>query len=212
MNYQRIYDALIIKAQNRELLIPYSENHHIIPECLGGVDNDENKVILTAREHYFAHILLVYIYPDNFKIWFALNGMQRTNKWQHRHNIMPDFLKNRFSKINSSFQKEWLKNPENHPMFGKKQSEESKIKNRESQRGKTWNEVLGKEKADKKRRLLSKLFKIPNEQRICACGCLQTFECKETSKQKCIHGHQSKEHREKIRLALTGMKYRKCQK
>jgi len=34
------------------------EIHHIIPKSLGGSDNKENLVLLTAREHYIAHWLL----------------------------------------------------------------------------------------------------------------------------------------------------------
>ena len=36
----------------------YTENHHIIPECLGGIDSLDNLVHLTAREHFIAHVLL----------------------------------------------------------------------------------------------------------------------------------------------------------
>ncbi|AUS02988.1 HNH nuclease [Vibrio phage 2.275.O._10N.286.54.E11] len=33
----------------------YVENHHIIPKSMGGTDDAENMVYLTAREHYMAH-------------------------------------------------------------------------------------------------------------------------------------------------------------
>jgi len=61
MNYQTIYDNLIHKAQNRQL-VGYTERHHIIPKSLGGSNKKDNLVHLTAREHYVAHRLLVKIY------------------------------------------------------------------------------------------------------------------------------------------------------
>jgi hypothetical protein len=40
MNYQKIYNQIIERAQNR-ILEGYVEKHHIIPKCLGGLDNKE---------------------------------------------------------------------------------------------------------------------------------------------------------------------------
>jgi hypothetical protein len=71
MNYDKVYNNLINKAQielRKKLKRGYEnyvyyENHHIIPVCLNGSGSKENKVLLTAREHYVAHKLLFYIYP-----------------------------------------------------------------------------------------------------------------------------------------------------
>lgn len=63
MDYARIYNELIIKRK-RDGVIGYSEKHHIIPRCVGGTDDSTNLVRLTAREHYVAHSLLVYMYKD----------------------------------------------------------------------------------------------------------------------------------------------------
>jgi hypothetical protein len=84
MNYQRIHDAIIIKALLRTLnqeqisdkygnLITYFENHHIVPKSFEygrkiKVKYDSfkkyqwNKAILTAREHYIIHKILIKIY------------------------------------------------------------------------------------------------------------------------------------------------------
>ena len=78
MNYKRIYEQLIDKAssQNRvKYQGTYYEKHHIIPKCLGGEDKKENFVLLTAREHYIAHLLLYKIYPQEYKLCFALYAM-----------------------------------------------------------------------------------------------------------------------------------------
>lgn len=41
----------------------YYENHHIIPRSLNGSNSSENLVLLTAREHFICHWLLVKIFP-----------------------------------------------------------------------------------------------------------------------------------------------------
>ena len=58
MNYFEIYENLILKRKNSEVLKKGFEVHHILPRSLGGKDNDENLVRLTPREHSVAHSLL----------------------------------------------------------------------------------------------------------------------------------------------------------
>ena len=58
MNYEKIYNRLISYRQQNSVTSGYKENHHIIPESLGGTKAKENMVYLTAREHYIAHLLL----------------------------------------------------------------------------------------------------------------------------------------------------------
>jgi 5-methylcytosine-specific restriction endonuclease McrA len=58
----------------------YYELHHILPKSLGGLDLQENLVLLTAREHYIAHLLLYAIYKQKGgsafrKMAFALVSM-----------------------------------------------------------------------------------------------------------------------------------------
>lgn len=71
MDYQRIYNQLIERAQNKTLE-GYTEKHHILPKCLGGSNDKENLVELTAREHFLCHRLLCEIYPKETKLWYAL--------------------------------------------------------------------------------------------------------------------------------------------
>ena len=79
MNYKKIYDNLMLDRKKRgidkELLDGYYEFHHIIPKCMGGNNNQDNLVLLTMREHLFAHLLLVKIYPDHIGILNAINAM-----------------------------------------------------------------------------------------------------------------------------------------
>ena len=71
MDYTRIYDQIIERAQNRKL-DGYTEKHHIIPKCMDGLDVKENIVKLTAREHFLCHMLLCEIYPQKNKLKHAL--------------------------------------------------------------------------------------------------------------------------------------------
>lgn len=62
----------------------YYEEHYILPKSLGGDNSQENKVLLTAREHYIAHLLLYKHYKqvggDSLrKMAFALVSMSTSN-------------------------------------------------------------------------------------------------------------------------------------
>jgi len=100
MNYLRIYDNLINRAISRDKLLFYTENHHIVPRCLGGKDNISNLVRLTPEEHYVAHQLLVKIYPDNHLLIYAATMMcvQGPSHNQYRtRNKLYGWLKRRLS-------------------------------------------------------------------------------------------------------------------
>lgn len=94
MNYSRIYDNLISKAVDRQSSKStaelYLEEHHIVPQCIGGSNDKSNLVLLTGAEHYVAHQLLVKMYPNNDKLIYAAHLMtigsknhRRTNKEYH---------------------------------------------------------------------------------------------------------------------------------
>lgn len=83
MNYIKLYDALIINSikKNRiRLDDKYYENHHILPRCLGGNDNPENLVLLTLREHFLAHWILTKIYKNDFRLMYAFNRFNQSNR------------------------------------------------------------------------------------------------------------------------------------
>lgn len=65
MNYQKIYNDLIEKRKEFPYIDGYSERHHILPRSLGGSDDKDNLVRLSAKEHYIAHLLLCKIYENN---------------------------------------------------------------------------------------------------------------------------------------------------
>lgn len=76
MNYKRIHDSIIEKAKNR-IIKGYKERHHIIPRCLGGTDEQENLVDLTAREHFVVHKLLSKMYGGKLKYAFSMMCLTR---------------------------------------------------------------------------------------------------------------------------------------
>lgn len=59
----------------------YKEEHHIVPKCMGGTDDEQNLVHLYAREHIVAHKLLTEIYPGHSGIWDAFWQMCNCNKY-----------------------------------------------------------------------------------------------------------------------------------
>lgn len=77
MNYQKIYDDICKRGQERELPKEiYTEKHHIVPRCLGGGNEKENITKLTAKEHYLVHLILCRkLYPNNPKLWYAMHRM-----------------------------------------------------------------------------------------------------------------------------------------
>ena len=77
------YEKLCERARYRPV-VGYVERHHILPECMGGIGPLEDKVPLTAEEHYLAHQLLAKIFPKDRNLIYAMNmmciGKSRNNK------------------------------------------------------------------------------------------------------------------------------------
>jgi hypothetical protein len=87
MNYQEIYDNLIQSAQLRPdiaFLNGYTERHHILPRSMGGTDEPDNLVKLTAREHFIAHWLLWRIHRTR-EMAYAFNGMCSNSSGKRYH-------------------------------------------------------------------------------------------------------------------------------
>jgi len=86
MDYKKVYNNLIsaAKSKNRSKSKEnYFELHHILPKCIGGLNNEDNLVLLTAKEHFVCHKLLVEIYPDKNGLLYALFLM--CNCKNHKH-------------------------------------------------------------------------------------------------------------------------------
>lgn len=89
MDYKKIYNQLIDRARQEARMKGkqvYYEIHHIKPRSLGGTGKNHewkhhpNLVLLTAKEHFIAHLLLCEIYPDNQKLKKALWALVNATK------------------------------------------------------------------------------------------------------------------------------------
>lgn len=74
MDYQRVYREFIADRKSKPKPEGYTERHHILPRALGGGDEPENIIRLTAEDHYFAHCCLAKIYGHG--MWTALCRMR----------------------------------------------------------------------------------------------------------------------------------------
>lgn len=138
MNKYKIwYNSITENAKNRTLDC-YNEQHHVIPRSLGGTDDKDNLVNLTAREHFICHWLLTKLYTgeSRAKMIYALNGMKRNSQHTQRYETkitsrVYENLKKEFSKVHSEAMKG--RDPWNK---GIPATEEQKQKNRKAALGK----------------------------------------------------------------------------
>lgn len=124
---------------------------------MGGDDDDENVVSLTPEEHYLAHLLLVKMYPSNYKLLWAIVRMmgstetiKRNNKWYGwvRRRFVEEMSKPKSAETRRKMSEYWTEYRRTHPItdemkqqmrernLGKKHSDETRKKMSESHRGK----------------------------------------------------------------------------
>ena len=161
MNHRKVYKTLI----DNRLADPlpkeeYGEVHHIVPVAEGGSDNASNKVRLSAREHYIAHLLLAKTY-DDLAMYSAVMYMQCKSSTQERAFRFNSRLYERIRKEFGAKRREYLKQ---HPligpkngMYGKHHTEESKKKISDNKKGqRTW---LGKHHTEESKKKMSRSHK-----------------------------------------------------
>lgn len=109
--YENWYNSIVSNAKLRKIN-GYTERHHIVPVSLGGTDNKENLVDLTAREHFICHWLLVKTQKGEAraKMVYALNGMKRNGHCTQRYETkitsrVYENLKKEFSVVHSATMK-----------------------------------------------------------------------------------------------------------
>jgi len=194
MNYEKIYQQLMDRAQPRTLP-GYKERHHIVPKCIGGDNSISNLVYLTAREHFIAHKLLCEIYPDNSKLHYALwmmsNKTQSGNQ-QRLYNISNreyDRIKLLISETRKSFT----------------HSDDSKKKISQSNKGKiSWNKGLSHSDDTRQKISTANKGKIAHNK-----GKKHTVESRQKMsvwQQQRINLPKTEEHKQKISKTLIGRK------
>lgn len=157
MNYEKIYFDFIksrkeiIRKKGKDV---YYERHHIIPRSLMGINNEENLVLLTAKEHFFAHLLLVRIYAgkEKVKMIYALWFLTRQYRNSYRENICSS---RQYQYIKELLQKEKigktskLKGRTYKDIYGDDGAKKRKEKSSLALKGKSYEELFGKVQADK---------------------------------------------------------------
>jgi len=93
----------------------YYEKHHIVPKSLGGQLEKNNEILLTAKEHYICHLLLIKMVKTNkhkTKMAFALHGMRKSNSKGNKryYSKLYESIRIHFSHLTSG---------KNNPFYGK---------------------------------------------------------------------------------------------
>ena len=134
--YKQWYTNITERAKNR-VLETYTESHHIVPRSLGGGDEPNNLVNLTAREHFVCHWLLVKMTAgqEHHKMLNALRMMRAEKQGQQRYNTkitarVYENIKQEYAKLQS----ESLKGKGNG-FYGKTHTPEAREKIRQKNLG-----------------------------------------------------------------------------
>lgn len=123
----------IIDHRKKNIFEGYTENHHIIPSCMGGSNSKDNLVSLSAKEHFICHLLLTKMIDDSKlkgKLIYALKRMLYENK-NHKRYLTKNsrtyqYIRERVSEETSKWSLEMWKNDE----FRNKMSENTKFWNK----------------------------------------------------------------------------------
>ena len=192
--YTKYYNLLTDRAKNRNLS-EYTERHHIIPQSLGGSNDKDNLVDLTAREHFICHWLLIKMTEgDNrSKMLYALNGMKAENKYQQRYSsAITARVYERYRIEHAKTHSERMKG---RPAWNKgRKLEGAEL---EQQRARTRNRVVDPAKqAEGQAKRLEKLKGFRHSE--------ETKEKQRQSQLGKIKGPQSEEHRKAISESIKG--------
>lgn len=115
MNYKHIYMLIIEHAKSEEKLGirkrgngEYYEKHHILPKSLFPLwsKRKSNLVLLTAREHFFCHQLLIKIYPCNEMNYALTAFIRRPNADYCLSSKEYERLRKLFSETHSNYLKQ----------------------------------------------------------------------------------------------------------
>lgn len=102
------------------------ENHHIIPKCLGGTDNQINMVLLTPREHFIVHLLLIRMVSekDIYKMISAIARFSNAANSSRTYNIIRLYMSNYSKgKYNYAYGRKWAHDTNTKEIYFIKSSE-----------------------------------------------------------------------------------------
>lgn len=107
--YHKWYFNIINKAKSRLKPDCYCENHHILPKSMGGGDDKNNMVYLTAREHFICHYLLCKMTKEKSQAWYSMiNAFSMmkadNNRGRYFNSRLYDLAKRHISETMISFQ------------------------------------------------------------------------------------------------------------
>jgi hypothetical protein len=136
--YTSCYEQIVVRSQLRTLPVDvYVERHHIIPRSIGGNNSKSNLVVLTAREHFICHWLLIKMLSpgiERSKMFRALSLMKAKTKDQHRYTspitsrvyekIKPEVSKHQTILMTGRVPTESHRKKMSEALKGRKQSEE----------------------------------------------------------------------------------------
>jgi len=129
MNYSNIYYS-IIENRKKYPYNGYTEIHHIVPKSLGGTNDKDNLVNLSAREHFICHLLLTKMYSEGslnyykmIKAFMMMLNAKSQNQERFLSSRRYEVLKEAFSKAQSISQ-----SGQNNSQYGKNKSDDIKNK------------------------------------------------------------------------------------
>lgn len=124
-NKYTIWYYSIIEKASMKNYTGYTEIHHIIPKSLGGADCQENIIVLSAKEHYICHLLLVRMTTsvDKKKMVFALHKISYSSSANQKRKIKSG---REFHIVRSIVSKAFT--GAGNPMYGKTRTPEERKK------------------------------------------------------------------------------------
>lgn len=168
MNYQLIYEKLVQNALNKFRVKKPNDGldcHHILPKSLGGTNSKSNLVLLTSKEHYLAHKLLVKIHKgeEKKKMVYALWWMSKTKK------VAKYFNKTRISSRDYEYaRKMFIEANVNNDTLRKEKFREKRMaklyRYDDSKMGKTLSHTLNKLTPEEKRQRMLKSTMTANHE------------------------------------------------
>lgn len=159
--YTKIYFSIVNSAitENRKRGSNYYELHHIYPKSLGGTNNADNLVLLSAKEHFVVHHLLTKMVEDGSHRLKMLHAFWRMCHAPQHKQIISSKVYEALRLERSKIMSEQYTGKNNH-FYGKTHTDETKMKMKTAAMGRNphdyfngktypaWNKGLSKNNND----------------------------------------------------------------